>query len=364
MQVAEKKIETVDVAKGIGILLVIFAHVCLKEPLLTVIYSFHMPFFFIMAGMMYNREKYTSFKAFMKSKVKSLVIPYLIFCLIGILYAATVTLAGCAMHKKTLYDLWVLLYRSLYSVVWAPYSHRYFGSFNVPMWFVPCLLAVFILYYFASKYIKNKWLLAGVAAVVSFAGWLSESSLIPVDFSFLPWNLGSALFSFGFFTFGNLISPYVREKLFPTQAGVKRRIALVAAFVISMAIVVPLALLNGRVSIGNRVLNNGLLFYATGIAGTAGILFISGAIGKCGFLRFFGKNSFTVMGIHYVIYDFLFGLISHFGRSSSGADIDTFRVNLLYTIPLFVIVTALTALFILIYNRITGKVRKKYGRAS
>ena len=361
---AEKKIETVDVAKGLGIILVIFAHICLKEPLLTVIYSFHIPLFFFMAGAMYNSEKYTSFKTLLKSKLKSLGIPYLIFCFIGVLYAVAVTLAECVIHEKTISDLWVLLYRCLYSIVWAPYSKRYFGFFNVPMWFVPCLLMVFILFYFANKFIKKKWMLAGAAVLISFVGWLGESSLIPVDFSFLPWNLGSACFSFGFFAIGNLSASFLKEKLFSMQLNAKKRVMLIIAFVLSMALVIPFALLNGKISIGSRELNNGFLLYATGIIGTIGILCISKAIGKCKLLQFFGKNSFKVMGIHYVIYSVLFGLITRLDGSKASGTVDKYRMNLLYATAIFLVVTALTAVFIIIYNRIYQKVSKKNGRAS
>ncbi|MBQ7669389.1 MAG: acyltransferase family protein [Clostridia bacterium] len=361
---AAKKIETVDVAKGLGILLVVFAHICLKEPVLTVIYSFHIPLFFILAGMMYNSEKYTSFKALLKSKIKSLGVPYLIFCLIGVLYAVAVTLAECVIHEKTVSDLWTLLYRCLYSIVWAPYSKRYFGFFNVPMWFVPCLLLVFILYYFVRKFIKNKWLLAGVAVLITFVGWLSESSLIPVDFSFLPWNFSSACFAFGFFALGNLAYPFLKEILFSMQLNAKRRIALTVAFFLSAALMIPLALLNGKVSIGSRELGNGLLLYATGILGTAAILFISKAIGKCRFLEFFGRNSFKVMGIHYVIYSVLFGLVTRLDGSKASGTVDKYRVNLLYAGVFFLVVTALTAVFVIIYNRIYQKVSKKNGRTS
>lgn len=39
----------VDVAKGIGILLVILGH--LKNPIMDFIYAFHMPLFFFISGM-------------------------------------------------------------------------------------------------------------------------------------------------------------------------------------------------------------------------------------------------------------------------------------------------------------------------
>ena len=50
-----KRLDFIDVAKGIGILFVIIAHINYKPSLLTVIYSFHMPLFFFFAPL-YRRS--------------------------------------------------------------------------------------------------------------------------------------------------------------------------------------------------------------------------------------------------------------------------------------------------------------------
>ena len=41
----EKRIEWIDIAKGIGILLVVLGHITKNEVLYEIIYSFHMPLF-------------------------------------------------------------------------------------------------------------------------------------------------------------------------------------------------------------------------------------------------------------------------------------------------------------------------------
>lgn len=43
-----------DVVKGLGMLLVIYAHVNYQTEVLTTIYSFHMPLFFIVSGMLFD----------------------------------------------------------------------------------------------------------------------------------------------------------------------------------------------------------------------------------------------------------------------------------------------------------------------
>lgn len=47
MKLSNNRVEYIDAAKGIGIILVIFGHLLsLDSPLSSIIYSFHMPFFF------------------------------------------------------------------------------------------------------------------------------------------------------------------------------------------------------------------------------------------------------------------------------------------------------------------------------
>ena len=68
------RIEWIDTAKGIGLLLVIFEH--LSIPYVTAwIYTFHMPLFFFLSGVVFSGEKYT-FQEYLKKRVKALVIPY------------------------------------------------------------------------------------------------------------------------------------------------------------------------------------------------------------------------------------------------------------------------------------------------
>ena len=77
-----KRIKWIDTAKGIGLLLVILGH--LHVPYMTTwIYTFHMPLFFFLSGVVFSGSKYT-FKEFLVKKIKSLVVPY--FCLGFVIY--------------------------------------------------------------------------------------------------------------------------------------------------------------------------------------------------------------------------------------------------------------------------------------
>jgi fucose 4-O-acetylase-like acetyltransferase len=54
------RLQHTDIAKGIGILLVVFGHNSIvvdeKRELFNVMYSFHMPLFFFLSGLFFNAE--------------------------------------------------------------------------------------------------------------------------------------------------------------------------------------------------------------------------------------------------------------------------------------------------------------------
>lgn len=71
-----KRIEYIDVAKGVTILLVIVGHVShLPEPIKSSIYSFHMPLFFLLSGYFFRKEDVL---VTFKRMLPTIVIPYIV----------------------------------------------------------------------------------------------------------------------------------------------------------------------------------------------------------------------------------------------------------------------------------------------
>ncbi len=70
------RIDWIDMLKGLGIILVVFGHTAhAKDTIRILIYSFHMPMFFIISGYLFKtKDKY---KNFLK-KFMTLLLPYLI----------------------------------------------------------------------------------------------------------------------------------------------------------------------------------------------------------------------------------------------------------------------------------------------
>lgn len=79
----QPRLEYIDIAKGIGIFLVVIGH-CVKPSsiLHSYIFSFHMPLFFFLSGLCFNDTKYSTFIPFLKRRVCTLLLPLLYFCII------------------------------------------------------------------------------------------------------------------------------------------------------------------------------------------------------------------------------------------------------------------------------------------
>ena len=84
----KKRIDYIDNVKGILILLVVLGHCIVGENhLKTVIYSFHMPAFFIISGILLNYSSAVrkNFGGFLLSRIRQLLIPYILFEFLGYL---------------------------------------------------------------------------------------------------------------------------------------------------------------------------------------------------------------------------------------------------------------------------------------
>ena len=93
-----KRVEWIDEAKALAIILVGVGHYSCPEGLLTWIYTFHMPLFFILSGITSNFEKYP-FKEFFLKKVRTLLFPWVIAVVINVVFQNLCMLIGYQQIK-------------------------------------------------------------------------------------------------------------------------------------------------------------------------------------------------------------------------------------------------------------------------
>lgn len=189
------RLEWLDVAKGIGALLVIMGHFTINNKLAAIIYCFHMPLFFFLSGTIFKIDKYTTFKQFAIAKFKALMIPYLIFnVFIWIFNAIRILVCG---------EDAILIAKKFLGIFLGIKTTDYYGS----VWFISCMFVTQILAYFIIKITSGKKSIICVCGIVSLAvGWLyvtmvgvpllwgSDTSLIALFFLLLGYCLGTNSF--------------------------------------------------------------------------------------------------------------------------------------------------------------------------
>ena len=130
-----------DIMKGIGIILMLLAHdprILGQEPYYRIVFSFHMPLFFIISGYFFNSNK--SGLSIIKNNSRRLLVPYLItVCMIFFFF-----ILGKFLHSYFRNDF-VSYVKSL---LW--------NCNDRPIWFLIALFWCKILFFYLDKYI-NKW---------------------------------------------------------------------------------------------------------------------------------------------------------------------------------------------------------------
>lgn len=254
-----------DIAKGVGIILVILGHTNTSLYLNDFIYSFHMPLFFIISGYLYSRKE-IKYKEFIWHKFKSLLIPYIIFFIIS----APITLI------KNNFSLSHLIKSLLF------YGET---SWNTPIWFLIVLFSVYIIYFLVDKLNnKQKNLCITVFLLLGYLCYKNNIVLIMgLQVSFIGvflFNIGTAIKEFDISTIKN------------------KEIIIVVLFSITLLFSV---VLGNDVDMVKNIYGNFLYFIITSITGSLMIIIISTKIQNNNILEFFGKNTMVIMGLHFFI---------------------------------------------------------------
>ena len=207
-----KRIEYLDIAKGVGILLVVLGHndfEVISVFLQRLIYSFHMPLFFFLSGYFLNTT--IPFFDFVKKRFNSLLKPFLFTVLL--IYFTSVS-----FEKMSFATAITRTVKSLYG------SGAYLDW--VQLWFLPHLFAVslyaFLFITLVSR-LRNRWLTWGILLATLAIAILFLNRFYPFPVSMfgkdyelwgLPFSLDLVLATGFFFILGNEVRQVTSEKTF------------------------------------------------------------------------------------------------------------------------------------------------------
>lgn len=282
---AYSRVEWVDAAKAIGIILVLLGHAPLPVDMKVFIYAFHMPLFFWLAGLFFKPAGH--FTNFAADKALRLLLPYLGFGLLSyVVWLGLRNFSKMAASTPILDPLWGLFYGV---GAWLPQ--------NMPLWFLPCLFcSLLLLYAIVRLPVKGALFTLGMSSII---GWLF--------FQFsgvrLPWSMDVALTAVVFAGTGYLYKDrFLRTAPLPWWVTVALAGWCFGTATLNTEFIAPGNL--KMIDMNNGVFGNYFLFYASA---ASGILLVTNLAKRMqgAVMKFIGQASMTIFALHTLVYLFV-----------------------------------------------------------
>jgi polysaccharide biosynthesis protein PslL len=307
---SKSRLAYIDIARGIGILLVVLGHTLAEANyhvqnssvlfLGRLIYSFHMPLFFFLSGMFFKSD--LPFLDVLKRRFDSILKPYL-FTLFMVYFVSV------------FYDKNLGLTTAVVRIIKALYGNSYYLElYWSQLWFLPVLFAVSIFAFGFYAVFKRLpvWMVFTGLLLTLVAGILTMNWFMPLKLAFfgynlelsgLPFSLDLVLVCGFFFLLGREVYARIRMEVFsPIWVLIGS-----AAVLVSLNLIYP-ALLN----LNTREYESPLVNTCEALAGIVFVLSLSQWIEKWGSwvsraLQYYGKISLVVLIFHFPVQ-------LHFGR--------------------------------------------------
>lgn len=294
---------TIDVLKGIGIILVVIGHTRCPQLINDFIFSFHMPLFFIASGYFFSKSNLENKKNFVIRKVQGIYLPYLkwsviflllhnIFCYCGILNSSYGNSDGLCSHLYSIKEiLWHLLNISLRM---TDYEGFILGAY----WFMRSLFVGSLAF--------------------CFGAWLLNTIVKSPDKS-IAVVLVTSCITGGILTYYNVQIPYFPQGGYREAMAVfflgcgyyikQKNCCLCRPYIVfaSLAILILCVTVNPTSMSSKATFNDWLAIPFTGISGFVLAYYVSKQIAKCknlisDFFVYVGKSSFYVLTFHFLMF--------------------------------------------------------------
>lgn len=277
----------IDVLKGWGILIIVLGHVWSLQDASVFyqwLFSFHVPIFFFAAGLTLRLKNQGALEH-MAQRAKGLLMPYLVFGLLGYLFYLAgyfvAQMAGLTVEQFN-YGLW----RPLWGVFYGTVGDGLLV--NSPLWFLPALWLCSGALVALNRSVHTVWIRYAITMGAFALGvWLSERIKLPLSMS-------SALCAAVFMQWGMDAQKYVSSAL-------SKRHTLTALLIFgALSLFAPI---NGSVGLAGPGVNHPLLFLFFAGVGTVFSLALSLLIhAQAPRLRSalitLGRNSLAILVLH------------------------------------------------------------------
>ena len=298
----KKRVLWLDIAKAIGILVVLLVHTGKSFGPVTFFGGmFYMPVFFVLAGMTFRYRPEERFRDFAAKKARRLLLPYFGYNLFLFLFffVKNDLLAGQVSARSFFPLLGILYSRNCLWPAAAPENVYFMQILNAPTWFLTCMFLSYLVFWLlmrAAKGDMKKTVLYNFG-VLLFSVLLHY--LCPV---LLPWSLDCALYAVSFLVFG-----YGLAK----RSFVERLYGKPWLLLLTAAVFAGLSWLNGSVNMSVADYGHSMILYlVVGALGSLLVMAVSfflekhaGILAKaCGFL---GRHTLPVLCLHLFVYSMI-----------------------------------------------------------
>ncbi len=283
---AKERIDWIDYAKALGVFLVIMGHTYKGYTFIAWIYSFHMPLFFFLSGITLRIEE-TSCKEFLRKRVKSLLIPYILYSMVYIMMEIVKGILNGNIDGAIKYFL--------RDAFWIRGEQATIG-----LWFLPLLFLVEALLMILCKGIRKKSLRAITVVFITAIGFLYAYKIGKA----LPWGLDAA-FVVIFFLYAGYV--FKQTCLSAWSNGKQKNILKYVVIGIGLLFINILSNNYNIKLIGNNAdmyslrYGNAILYLVSALSGIGFISVILGGIFKnikSKFWRFMGRNTLHIYCLH------------------------------------------------------------------
>ena len=287
MELSKKRIDWIDIAKGISIILVVYGHSGFNNvPFFgSWLCVFRMPFFFFVSGLLFSGYKYETIIPFVGKRVKTLYRPYFIF------------------SAMLMLGIWILN-DPAYSTPGHMLRYIITGWEGWALWFIPVLSLTEILFYYIARIhlnVSKKIVILVFFAVIGRLFYLLD---VPN-----PYNVWFVLTSVLFYGLGSFCKTYVielsRKKLSKIFVGA------IAAFILSLVYLIAPPNTLPEFAVNNMA---STWIYPAALGGTLFMCTMAMASERFKnvivqkvlyFIKYMGKNSYVVLAFHQIVLQLL-----------------------------------------------------------
>ncbi|HAT4340797.1 TPA: acyltransferase family protein [Clostridium perfringens] len=276
----KKRLDYLDVAKGLLIISVVLCHAPFENA--QYLYWFHMPAFFIISGMLYKRGMN------IKEQALKFFIPYAIFSLIDISFNYIMYYHGSFSLNDLIHE--ILKYAYSGKATWGVF------------WFIPVMFVTKVVFDQLNKRLTYKKLvfvciLSYILAHIYSTSFIPSSITEITENQFVFWNLDTVLITLPYYALGYYITNFNIQKVF----------GKISTLILSSIGVIALFILNNKMGI-YYYLNIKYSYYKDPIFDilipftiTFFVLSLSYQISKFKYKKLFtiiGANSLVIMYLH------------------------------------------------------------------